>query len=722
MILSLSKNRGRGRGLGRPKSVFTVMVLIALVYYCLLKGEEIRLARVTSEKFPKTITTQTVLEVPAEDFGQIQPPPAQDEAPGQEEENNVPPTETTFSSTEAIPEKTQAPSPIPAPEDNTPEPVVDPAERARQIQAEYAAEYEALRHSPGAGLIYGATVAKLKNQNTRSSAQEKDLSKTEEQRFAFNPYPKYNSREWRAAHDADHVPCDGPAGSVMRDIGVFKGWPWDFPEPGFGSYEVLGMDKNLCFERGGRLGQYGLQSRPDGGEFVEWSTVDWGLLQNQCVRKNKDRFGSAADDDSSKVDRVSNETKPRRESRTAVLLRSYTGKEYSENDKQAIRSMVTELNLRTGGEYQVYLFVHVKRPDDIFGDRNAYQFVMQKEVPREFWGMTVLWNDDSVRRMYPKLDETASKVHNAQYLSVQKFMHEHREFDFVWNWEVDSRAVGHQYDFVSKLAEFSKRQPRKGLWERNERFYIRDVHGEYDGQFRKTIEVLYGNDTVWGAPEVAGVTPLGPKPPTRTPQEDDYQWGVGEEADLITLSPIFNPVNSGWILGGEIWGFGEVGKSLPRRATIITQSRLSRRLLDLMHAEDRSGNHVASEMMPQTIALLHGLKAVYAPMPVFFDRPWTGVQLERWFNGGPRRESGGFGSAMGWGRERRFQGSTWYYRADPPQRMYNNWMGYEDTGFGGDEWERVHGRPCLPALMFHPIKDVRERGPGYESKSDLPYR
>ncbi|KAK3325809.1 hypothetical protein B0H66DRAFT_573570 [Apodospora peruviana] len=582
------------------------------------------------------------------------------------------------------------------------------------------------------------------------SLADSDASFGAERSYVFNPYPKYNSDDWRAAH-AEYVPCHDPADAEVEDIHVFKGYPKDFPGPGFGSYNVLGIDQNICYGRHGRLGQYGLE--PDKSkDATDWESLDWGKLQNACVERNKARFGSerppnifvttgteAVNPDAQTLlqvprrsfhsqrsqdrplDSARNSSQMTRESRTAVLLRSFTGKEYTDNDKQVIRSLITELNFRSGGEYQVFLFVHVKKAADIWRDNKTYQDTIEAEIPREFWGITVLWNDESVRQLYTNLEEKPSRVHNGQYLSVQMFMQQHREFDYVWNWEMDSRVVGHNYDFVNKLAEFSRKQPRKGLWERNERFYIRDIHGEYDTEFRQTIEGLYGNDIVWGAPKVEGVDAMGPQPPAPTPENDNYEWGVGEDADLITLAPIFNPIDSDWILRNQVWGY-PVGTDLPRRATIITQCRLSRRLVDLMHAEDLRGKHVGSEMQPQTVSLLHGLKAVYAPMPVFFDRPWTGAQLARYFNGGPKGASGGPGSAFGWGRERRFEGSTWYFRATPPLRLYNNWMGYEDTGIGGPEWEKVHGPPCLPAMILHPIKDVRPTEPGSATKIDFPYR
>jgi hypothetical protein len=303
-------------------------------------------------------------------------------------------------------------------------------------------------------------------------------------------------------------------------------------------------------------------------------------------------------------------------------------------------------------------------------------------------------------------------------------MQEHREFHFVWNWEMDSRVIGHHYDMLTKLAEFGKKQPRKGLWERNERFYIPSFHGKYETDFRKHVEQIYPDDSIWGTPDIPVVQEIGPKPPVATAEEDNYQWGVGEEADLITLSPMFNPVNSNWILRNQVWGYRSremAWGDLPRRTSIITQMRASRNLMDIMHVENLRGNHLASEMVAPTVALIHGLKAVYAPMPVFFDLPWEGEQLNKWFNGGPKGDSGSFGSAVGWGQEGRFLGSTWYFRAVPPQRLYNNWMGYEDTGIGGKKWEGEHGRICLPAMMLHPIKEVKPNEMGYSSDSKLPY-
>ncbi|TDZ27079.1 hypothetical protein Cob_v000489 [Colletotrichum orbiculare MAFF 240422] len=625
----------------------------------------------------------------------------------------------------------------------------------QDLRDEFAAEYEAAKKLPGNDDLYGNTINSLTQKENRSAehagalhdAGAQEVAYSNQRPVAYNPYPDYNSDEWNKTHRAAYVPCAGATGETVEDLLVFKGHPEKFPKTGFGSFDVLNMDGNICYERETRLGPYGLLPQlSKAGLRIDWDNINWGDLQEKCVLRNAARFDDGkpneyiktaypgiAEKHARDVEKrgfaKSKDSKSKKaDTRTAVLLRSYTGKKYSENDKQVIRALISELSLRSGGEFQVFLLLHVREQElDILNDEATYQYVLNEHVPLEFHGITKLWNDKAVWDLYTALtDDNERSVHSAQWLSVQKFSQDHPEFDFIWNWEMDARIVGHHYDFLKRLDEFAAKQPRRGLWERNERYYIPEFHGDYDNDFRKDVEMRTRGNQIWGPPKLPFINPVGPKPPVDNPEKDNYKWGVGEDADMITVGPIFNPINSSWIISDHIWGYKDEAhpdpaKTLPRRTTIVTQSRVSKRLLDIMHVENLRGNHIASEMTPQTVALLHGFKTVFAPHPTWFDRPWNGTFLAKWFNPGPRGESGGEGSPMGWGRERRYQGMTWYYRAEPPARLYNNWIGYEDTAYGGKEWERTHGRPCLPPMILHPIKEVKPTDPGYKTKFELFY-
>ncbi|KAI0388627.1 hypothetical protein F5Y17DRAFT_452117 [Xylariaceae sp. FL0594] len=725
------------RWLTRPKGLLIFAFMVATLYWLMLQD---------SDNYRQIIQKSALQVIPAEP--PQDPPPEEEPIVDIESDNHVMSFEDKMR--EALEEQQEA------------------------IRQQFRLEHEQLGFAFGADAIYGKTMNTLDTSKPRSSSFEAQLTPSNDlpyfasvKPYVYNPYP-------HKAGKAGYSPCEGPNGNPVADITVFKGIPKDFPKPLIGSYEVLKMDGDLCFERETRLGMYGFQNANDTSPpAVDWDKIRWGELQENCVQKNKDRFdmngqanpfvntvyshqkttpfiGAESDfelgdapksrfhDDnlrrgltapkqpgsSEKVYSTAKEAKGK-EPRTAILLRTYTGKDYNENDKQVIRALITELSLRTGGLYQVFLFVHVRdNAYAIWDDEGTYQYVLQTSVPAEFRDIAILWNDEATQAMYPRLDPDKATVHVSQWLSVQKFAQEFPEFEYIWNWEMDARITGHHYDFLEKLAQFAKRQPRRGLWERSERYYIPSVHGDYDTEFRKQVEEAVGDDTIWGAPDLPFISPVGPKPPVARPQDDNYKWGVGEEADLITVAPIINVKDSGWVGANDVWGFNDSShatQQLPRRVTIVTHSRISKRLLDIMHVENLRGNHIASEMTCQTIAMLHGLKAVYAPMPIFFDRPWRGEDIARWFNPGEKGETGGDNSPIGWGREARYGGSTWYYRANPPQRLYNNMMGYEDTRIGGEEWESIHGRTCLPPILMHPIKDVAPTEPGYESESRLPF-
>ena len=600
---------------------------------------------------------------------------------------------------------------------------------------QYMVKYQRLYRKEPAGAIYGQTLKHLKDAGSHAGFHSAALTATESWTsysdappYTYSPYPEYNDAYWRANNLGDYVQCDGPTG-VLSDVLVFSGHPEIFEEPLIGSYVPLDIDSNLCFERQARLGAYGyLEAENDRNANstpeVVWDTIDWRILQEDCVRKNANRFKAKdqqdtkplADQEKPQEDPKSPESfhgtgdakraridgqpeaveegqpgqplfRAKFKARTAILLRSSAQRNYTDNDLQNIRSLVTELSLRSGGEYTLYLMVDDKNNENpIWSD--AREEAARAGIPKEFQGMAIIWNNAMMEKFYSQSAKDEA-FHPSEWLPVQRFAHDYPQYDFFWNLELDYRYTGHHYNLFEKLVTFGQQQPRKGLWERNERFYIPSFHGPYFTKFRATVEETSGRETVWGAPRVEGVKPVGPVRPEMDPRDDDYTWGLGEDADFISLAPIFNPVNTNWTGKDEIWGY--VGaEDTPRRATVGMDSRLSKKLLTTMDEENQRGNYIGSEMGPQTVALLHGLKAVYPPVPLFFDRSWNGSILNKFLNPGLKGESGGtVESPFSEGAESRFEGSTWYEKAVVPKRLYNNWMGWEYRGVGGPEVQKL---------------------------------
>jgi len=252
-------------------------------------------------------------------------------------------------------------------------------------------------------------------------------------------------------------------------------------------------------------------------------------------------------------------------------------------------------------------------------------------------------------------------------------------------------------------------------------------------------------------------TPIGPSPPT-SEKDDQSQWGVDEEADLITLSPIFDPRDTEWKNKDMIWNyvpgvrpeFPRVGDNVmeepssfhypeyadvPRRASASPLLRFSKRQLDAMHIENAAGRALASDMFPATIALQHGLKAVYAPHPVWADRKWLAWYADAIFNANDN-ETAQWGqqpdSVNNVDRSHNFGGLSYALHSSFPTVLYRRWLGfaayeeepvspidglggkgYEDRGVLVDMGNGVEliggkGRMCLPGMLLHPVLKVRE--------------
>ena len=429
--------------------------------------------------------------------------------------------------------------------------------------------------------------------------------------------------------------------------------------------------------------------------------------------------------------------------RTAVVIRTWWDHQYSVEDIIYLRSLISELSLLSGGEYTIHFLVHVK--DDnvpIWADKKIYDRVLENSLPEEFRGMGVLWSERQMGLIYGGLEETFFRdlpvhgVYRGQYMALQYFSNKHPEYEHIWNWEMDVRYTGQWYHLFDKVRQWTKNQPRKGLWERNGRFYVPSVHGSWE-DFKQMVRVqteigTNSPNNVWsglksGTKDIPGI-PQGqndksiwgpdspedvlkdqddPEPPTSL-EKDKYSWGVGEEADFITFSPLFDPDGTTWFYVEDVTGYNTTQGLPPRRATIGTSSRLSRRLLQTMHRETvLARHHMFTESWPASIALHHGLKAVYAPHPVYIDRRWPTSYLAGVMNGGRNGASGGARTSVYGGREHNFKGTTWFYDAGFSPNLWRRWLGYKVDNDGGEQEELAkEGRMCLPGMLLHPVKGV----------------
>lgn len=262
---------------------------------------------------------------------------------------------------------------------------------------------------------------------------------------------------------------------------------------------------------------------------------------------------------------------------------------------------------------------------------------------------------------------------------VQIFSKLHPQYDYIWQFEMDSRYTGHHYHLLQQATAFAKKQPRKNLWERNSYFYIPSIHETWE-KFTKMVDnSMMDQETIWGPVPVEGlnVSSESPIPPRKPTQNETSTWGIGEEADVVTWLPQFNPENTGWPYRDVIYNFIE-GPFIPRRSSPVAMSGLSARVLRIMHENlVEEGLSLVSEMTPASMALYHGLKAVQIPQPIYHAQEWDPVELDRRANTGvPGAISAGQDSIWTWDLAHDIlKNMTYMFDSDFSGRLYQAWLG-----------------------------------------------
>ena len=492
----------------------------------------------------------------------------------------------------------------------------------------------------------------------------------------------------------------------------------------FGSYEDTGLGSGHCFDRHSRNSPYGYReslhddstSRPPPSN-VNWENVDWGRLQEDCFVRNQDRYEQRSNNSLASVfrypthldidalnDTLIHPQKPQEDEksyfdwqasrsaqyrkRSAVLLRSYDKKVYTPDTLYHIRSMITELSLHSGGEYEVFLLVQILDVEmPIFFDPAVYQEALDRYVPHEFHNITLLFNVPLLEAWYRKAGEhdpnNSQQVHMTQPLQLFSLLRP--DFDLYWQFELDVRYTGHHYHHLEAVRLWAEKQPRRLGWERGSYFYMPFIHRTWS-RFCKRIQEASSSGGIWGTVPTKGITPIGPDPPTKRPQDDNFEWGVGEPADMINVMPMVGHVKTHMMFRDWIQHYPD-GLKTPRWSAPVTPMiAMSKRLLRAMHYSQVSlGTQMMPEMFPESSALQHGLKSVAFPEPVYLDLKAddkrTVEDFERMFNrqDGESIWNGGSKEAS------MSKHVTYWWSANfKPQYanvLYRKWLGIDEVRF-----------------------------------------
>ncbi|PHH63627.1 hypothetical protein CDD81_5608 [Ophiocordyceps australis] len=506
-------------------------------------------------------------------------------------------------------------------------------------------------------------------------------------------------------------PCLGPRQRLLSESADDELWyerleHVSYPKPLIGSYADLGLSQTWMTAEG-RYGPYGFKQEDAGYKRsrVEWERVDWGQLQDECVARNAHRFP-----------RQEGRARPRMERRftwlnqtglgltmpgwkdfnstrrTALVVRAFSGFEYKAEDMWHLRSLVVETALRTGGEYAVFLLVHIQDgKGSVFASGADYEAAFEAAgIPEELQPLAVLWDDGLLESWYPQVEEHRTMWQANQPL--QLFALHYPEFDHYWQIELDQRFSSDAGAYLDAVAAFARREPRRQALERASFPLRQQQHSSYAELSAAVDAANAGASRAWGPLDApAEIDPMGPQAPASL----DWQWGVGEEADVIVTSFCAPVHGSQWVFAHYARGFAAATQRWFCPPAVM---RASRSLLLAVHAAQASqGLSVASEAMLPTWALWHGLKLSYPPQPVFARGP----QDEAWYGVAPEASPNG----LGHGNPQSFaqRGLSWWWASDWPRHLMDAWLhGHDDDAAALLTEHR--GQVYMANVALHPVK------------------
>ncbi|KAH6635749.1 hypothetical protein F5144DRAFT_565340 [Chaetomium tenue] len=557
-------------------------------------------------------------------------------------------------------------------------------------------------------------------------------------RRSIKAAPSYETKikEWRLA--PPRVPCVGPRGLNLGleendDNPRENAIDIPYPRPFVGSHESMGLSQTWM-TAAERYGPYGWgDDKPTYGKTkVAWDSTDWAALQNQCLERNSQRFKDPtplrAGERRFRMREASEEVRlpvvePQAAGhvpRTAIVFRAFGGYNYTTEDLVNLRATTAETALRYGGEYTVFILVDVKdKGRDIFASEDNYQRAVRELVPAEFRNIAVLFDETLLQSWYPSI-----KTHITTYQVMQPlqlFGHFYPEFDHYWQLELDLRFTGHAGRYLAGMSDFAREQPRKQAMERSTWFYMPEFHGGYSDLLAAVNASLEGKGGLGWGMKTQDFEPLGPQPPVDDPLEDNFEWGVGEEADFIAVGPCAHVqymVDWAW----RNWYQGlKAGTKTPRWMCQPAMGRASKTLLHAAHhAQAAQGLAVHSEATLSSFALWHSLKLVAPPHPMYQNPQWRLDKMYELYNGPgdveSHQKSGMVGMANGEAIYRITPyayittSSSFWYSSPFPDEIYDAWLSRGPQGGNASAevpyvlWRSEDGTVYAPNMMLHPVK------------------
>jgi hypothetical protein len=501
-----------------------------------------------------------------------------------------------------------------------------------------------------------------------------------------------------------------------------------FPESVGGSHVSLQLPRTFNTPET-RYGAYGYNQESESyiRTRVDWSTVAWAQLQNQCLSSNRNRFVGPEQVTTNKrftlrtnFDGADLKAREGATQRTAIVLRAWEGYNYTAIDRYHIRSLIVEAGLQLNADYAVFLLTDVKDKNgtrQIFHDSKRYDQALDDLVPLEFRDIAVLFDLELLESWYPRIAEHSAffQVYQPLQLFAQLFPH----FDHYWQLEMDAKLTGDAGTWLQAVSEFARKQPRKQSVERSSYFYMPQIHGSYE-EFTSAVNDSLRGRGIWGPVSIPDIpNPIGPLPPVDDPVLDDFHWGVGEHADLILTNALADVMTAKfWPFKGWVHGFELGPEQTPRWYSPVAMGRYSWNLLNAMHhAQAHQGLALSSEAMAISFALYHGLKVAFPPHP-WYHRPQAdrevGVEeLSQLFNGGTPVQNAELNNGLAFGRAmydpngvyRLFNGGTWWWVPGYPGRSFKKWMKLGDDMPKMPSMLKEHkGELWVPMMALHPVK------------------